>query len=583
MSIHYMKVGRTVNTDVLVIGGGGAAVRAAVAASDAGARACIVLKGKLGQSGATVAAPGVPGVAWQAADHCSSSDDSPEVHFHNIVDAGLGMADPRLARIVAYEVLERMEELERWGLRFIPDPEGKKPHYTGYSCFGDQPRAHGIANSGWGHAGDLVKVNVEQIKERDIKIHQDTFITDLIADNSECLGALAIGPDGQVVAYRAGAVVIGAGGARQMFPHEPGRALIDTTGDGYAMALRAGAELTNMEFTQYMLHPVRPFPVRVPGSFWALFPVLRNREGEDALACYLPPGVSQEQVMCERMLHYPFSSRDTSKWLDIAIAAEIRAGRGTDEGGLYLDFCRADLERFKPSRPQHIPWPQNGPIELPDGYAQVKSAAHAINGGIRINEHAQATLCGLFAAGEVAAGPHGADRLGGGMVTNCQVFGQRAGHFAALHALQAGARSPMPEVLELPLARLQAFGRGKRSAETLLATLQESIGAYLMVARNEQGLQALIGRVEQLTAEWLPQVAVGDVGLLRRAIEVENSLLTAELMARAALMRCESRGSHFREDYPEQDDENWRVNITFRQEDGRLVQQVGSLEAVGTS
>ena len=572
-----MNVDRTVATDVLIIGGGGAAARAAVAASDAGARTCMVLKGKLGQCGATVAAPGVPGVAWQAADACSSAEDGPEVHFCNIVDAGLGMADPRLARILAYEVLERTEELERWGLRFIPDPEGVKPHYTGYSCFGDQPRAHGIANSGWGHAGDLVKVNVTQIERRDISVHEDTCITDLIADDGECLGALALGPDGQVVAYRAGAVVVAAGGARQMFPHEAGQARIDTTGDGYAMALRAGAELTNMEFTQYMLHPVQPFPVRAPGSFWALLPVLRDRYGEDALARYLPAGVSPEQVMYERTLHYPFSCRDASRWLDIAIATEIRAGRGTDEGGLYLDFSQADLSRFKLSRPQHMPRHFSGPIELPNGCAQVKPAAHAINGGIRINEQAACTLRGLFAASEVAAGPHGADRLGGGMVTNCQVFGERAGRFAGEYARRAGARSPTPEALELPLSRLRRFGRGEHGAETVLAALQEATGAYLMVTRNAQSLQALLNRVQELTAEWLPQVASGDARALRRAIEVENSLLTAELMARAALLRCESRGSHFREDYPEQDDENWQVNIIFRQEDGRLLQETGSL------
>jgi succinate dehydrogenase/fumarate reductase flavoprotein subunit len=552
-----------------------------VAAYDAGARTTVVLKGQRGRSGATVS-PDSAGVAWQAADDCSSQEDSPEVHFQNIIDAGLGMADPRLARIVAYEILERTEELENWGLRFIPDPEGKKPHYTGYSCFGDQPRAHGIANSGWGHAGDIVRVLVEQIKQRDIEVHENTFITDLIVKDDECVGALALGPDGEVVAYRAGAVVVAAGGARQMFPQEPGRTQIDTTGDGYAIALRAGADLTNMEFTQYMLHPVRPFTVKVPGSFWTLFPQLRNRNGEDVLESYLPPDVSREQAMYERTLHYPFSSRDTSKWLDIAIATEIRAGRGTAEGGLYLDFSEVDLSTFKPSRPQHLPEDYSKSVELPEGYLQIRPAAHAINGGIRINEQAAATLHGLFAVGEVAAGPHGADRLGGGMVTNCQVFGERAGRYAGEYALQAGTRDLAPETLELPLARARGFGRGEGSAEDVLAALQEATGTNLMVTRNERSLQGLIARIQELTEEWLPQVAVSDAGALRRAIEVENSLVTAELMARAALTRRESRGSHFREDYPEQDDENWRVNIIFRHENGQLQQELGSLDQAGS-
>lgn len=577
MSVDNGNTDTIIDTDVLVIGGGGAAVRAAVAAYDAGARTTVVLKGQRGRSGATVS-PDSPGVAWQAADNCSSEEDSPEVHFRNILGAGLGMADPRLARILAYEILERMEELEIWGLQFIPDPEGRKPHYTGYSCFGDQPRAHGIANTGYGHAGDIVRVLVEQIRMREIMVHENVFITDLIAQDGECLGALALSPGGEVVAYQAGAVVLVAGGARQIYPPEPERTQIDTTGDGYAMALRAGAELTNMEYTQYMLHKVPPFPVSVPGSHWALYPNLINQHGEDALTPYLPPGVSREQVMYERTLHYPFSSRDSSKWLDIAFASEIREGRGTAEGGLLLDFSQVDLSTFKPSRPQHIPQDSSKPVVLPDGPVQVRPAAHAINGGIIIDEQAEATLHGLFAAGEVSAGPHGADRLGGGMVTNCQVFGARAGKFAAEYALKAGARDLTRKTLDSPLARLRSYGRGDRDAEDVLVALQEATGTHLVVLRNERGLQTLLARIQELREEWLTQVAVNEVQALRRAIEVENSLLTAELMARAALMRQESRGSHFREDYPEQDDENWRVNIIFRQEDGELRQVMGSLE-----
>ena len=577
MGIDNLSTDKVISTEVLVIGGGGAAVRTAVAAFDAGAKTAVVLKGQRGRSGATVS-PDSPGVAWQLADDCSSDSDSPEAHYRNIVDVGLGMADPRLARILAYEVVERSEELERWGLQFAPDPEGKKRHYTGYSCFGDQPRAHCILNSGYGHAGDVVRVLVEQIRARDIEVYENTFVTDLLVKDGTCAGAMALGPEGEIVVYRAGAVILVAGGARQIYPPEPGRTQIDTTGDGYAMALRAGAELTNMEFTQYMLHPIQPFPVKAPGVYWALFPKLKNRYGEDALATYLPPGVTREQVMHERTLHYPFSSRDSSKWLDIAFASEIRAGRGTAERGLILDFSEVNLSTFKPSRPQHMPEDYNRRVELPAGPVQVRPAAHAINGGLRINERAESTLPGLFAAGEAATGPHGADRLGGGMVSGSQVFGARAGKFAAEHARNVGVPTLTAATLAKPLARLQSFGRGARDADQVLAALQEATGTHLIVLRNEKGLETLIARIQELTEEWLPQVAVKNVHALRRAIEVENSLLTAELMARAARMRRESRGSHFREDYPAQDDENWRVNIIFRDENGKLRQEAGSLE-----
>jgi fumarate reductase (CoM/CoB) subunit A len=577
MSVTDGRVDETIDTEVLVVGGGGASLRAALAASQAGARTTVALKGQRGRSGATVS-PDSPGAAWQLADECSSGEDSPEVHARNIVEAGLGMASPRLARIMAEEIVERSKELEQWGMEFAHDPAGKKRHYSAYSCFGDQPRAHCVLNSGFGHGGDVVRVLVEQIRQYKVAVHEDVFITDLLVESGRCVGALALGPDGQVVAYRAGAVVLAAGGARQIYPPEAGRTQIDTTGDGYAMALRAGATLTNMEFTQYVLRGVPPFPVKVPGVHWALFPKVLNRHGEDALAPYLPAGVSREQVMWDRTLHFPFSTRDHSKWLDVAVASELRAGRGTEAGTLYLDYSEVDLRTFKPSRLQHIPQGPSMPVVLPEGRLHVKPIAHAINGGILINEQAEATLPGLFTAAEAATGPHGADRLGGGMISMGQVFGERAGRFGAERARQAEARPLSPETLAAPLARLAQFGQGDRDAEEVLSALQEAMGTNLIVLRNEAGLQALIARIEALKSERLPQVAVGEPALLRRAMEVENSLVTADLMARAALMRRESRGSHFREDYPAQDDENWRVNILFHMADGQLRQETGTLE-----
>jgi fumarate reductase (CoM/CoB) subunit A len=578
MRLMKTNVDRIISTDVLVIGGGGAAVRAAVAAFDAGAKTMVVLKGQRGRSGATVS-PDSAGVAWQLADECSGTQDSPEAHYRNIMEVGLGMVDPRLARILAYEIVERSAELERWGLQFAPDPAGKKPHYTGYSCFGDQPRAHCILNSGRGHAGDVVHVLVEQIRSRQVDIHENIFITDLLVQEHTCVGALALGPEGEILAYHAGAVILGSGGARQIFPQEPERTPIDTTGDGYAMALRAGAELTNMEFIQLMLHPVPPFPVKVPGVYWALLPRLKNRHGKDALAPYLPAGLSQEEVLTARTLHYPFSSRDSSKWVDIAFASEIRAGRGTPAPGLYLDFSQVDLRHFKPSRLQHIPEDPARPVELPAGPVQVRLAAHAINGGLRTDETAETTLKGLFAIGEAATGSHGADRLGGGMVSGSQVFAARAGKYAAERARSARSKTLAPETLAPAFERLQRFGRGEREANQVLAALQEATGTHLVVLRNEAGLAALLARIKELEEEWLPQVAVGTTPELRRAIEVDNSLLTAELMTRAALLRRESRGSHYREDFPTLDEDHWRKNILFHMDGpGRLQVGTESLE-----
>lgn len=568
---------RTIDTDVLVIGGGGAACRAAVAAHDGGARTIVALKGQLGTSGATVAAG--HGVAWQAADECAGPDDSPEVHHRNIIDVGLGMADERLARILAYEILDRMEELEGWGLQFAPDPTGKKRHLSAYSCFGDQPRAHCIWNSGHGHAGDIVVALRRQMAQRDIPVHENVLITDLLVVDGVCRGALAVGPDGDVIAYRAGAVVLGTGGARRVFRRH-GRPAIDTTGDGYAMAVRAGAEVANMEFMQFMLGVFIHSPMSVPGPIWSLVPTVRNRYGEDFLPRYLPEGVTAEDAMRARCLHVPFSCRDASGWLDIAVTTEIREGRGTDEGGILVDFSRVDLRRFRPPRHTTLFGMGDEQVVLPEGPVQVRNHAHAINGGVRINTRAAATLPGLFAAGETAAGPHGADRLGGGMVTNCQVFGARAGRFAAEHALSSGRPEFAPQALEAPLRRLRSYGRGKHPTAAVWDALQEATDRDLVVARDREGLQRLAERLAELRAEMLPRVAAPTAAALRDALEVDNALLTTQLIVYVALRREESRGSHYRIDFPRRDDARWGQSILLRLEGDRIVERMATLSTL---
>jgi L-aspartate oxidase len=210
----------------------------------------------------------------------------------------------------------------------------------------------------------------------------------------------------------------------------------------------------------------------------------------------------------------------------------------------------------------------------------VRDTAHAINGGLCIDESSQSTLLGLFAAGEVAAGAHGADRLGGGMVTNCQVFGARAGRFAAAWAQQASGGELGDADLAAPLARWHSFGRAGRDAEEVLGALQRVAGRNLMVVRNAAGLHEVLDTIQELRRDGLPQVGVGNLAALRRAMEVENCLLTAELMASAALERRESRGSHYREDFPQRDDTQWGRNILHRLDAGELTSVSGELSKV---
>ncbi len=570
---------RIVETDVLIVGGGAAALRAAIGAGQTGARVTVALKGRTGKVGASVS-PDSRAVAWQCADGCSgNTGDSQEVHFQEIVSTGLGMADPRLARIQAYEIVERTRELEEWGVEFVKDPTGRHKHFTAHSCFAKHHRAHSVRDTGRGHAGDVVWAMIDYAKRYNIDVHQDVFITDLLVENGVCVGAMALSSDGNPIAYRTGAVMFGAGGARQIFPTASSRHVIDTTGDGYAMALRAGAELTNMEFIQYMMGPREFRMLDIPGMYWSAFPKMRNRHGEEVLTRYLPERVTPEEAMRDRCLHMPFSTRDASGWIDIAVVKEENAGRGAPEGGLYLDFSECDLENYEPVIQHHF---DEGKIQRkairPSSKARVVSSAHASNGGILINEQAEASLPGLFAAGEVCTGPHGADRLGGGMVSMGIVFGARAGRFAAEHALRTDRTALKQSSLAPALERLNANGNGKRDAEALFAKLQESMGRDFLNVKSGAGCEKLLSDIEELRGEWLPELVRNNLATQRRAIEADNSLQVAELMVRAGLMREESRGNHFREDFPKLDDQNWRKNIIFRQEDPFLTQTTRSLE-----
>ncbi len=566
-----LLIDRVIDTEVLVVGGGIAGCRAAVAAAEAGAQTVVALQGVVGGSGAS-SSPGVTS-AWQAADGCCGPPDSPAVLYQDIMRASLGMADARLSWILANESADRLRELESWGFAVHPDPTGRHPHHTGYSCFGTQPRTHCVVGDReHGHTGSMVPSIARQFASRGVALHEHTMVIDMLVQDRVCVGALAVNEEGAFVAYRTGSVVLATGGAAQMFQltRTPG----EITGDGYAMAFRAGAELVNLEYMQHMILVVAGQPPRLGTPMWAAYPTLRNRLGEEVLTRYLPSGISAEEAMADRMLHSPFSCRDSSRWVDIAIATEVREGRGVGSGHMIVDFSGADLGRVNTTRPLYSH--TSGEMTLGDPQIEVAHSGHAFNGGIRIDEWGRSTIPGLFAAGEASAGPHGADRLGGGMLPACNVFGARAGTQAAMFARQSGLADLRPEALETPEARLARFGRsGNQDWASIRRTLKAWCTSTLGVVRNACGLAELVDAASRLRWETLPNVPISDGRALQHVLETDDLLFVAELAGQAALLRTESRGSHFREDYPERDDTKWEMSLFWRNHDGDPVPFVG--------
>ena len=536
----------TLTTDVLIIGGGMAGCRAAIAAADYGGSVVLATKMPLNNGGASTF-PVAEMAGYNAGDPDIPGDV--EKHYEDIVNAGQGMANPLLARILAENAPGTIAELEKWGVVFEKEGDG---YYIFKSCFATSPRTHVIR----GHGEPIVKAMSGQIQLRsNINVVDDMTVLELDVRDGRCCGAWAIKTDGTFVHISAGAVVIASGGATQVFTRNLNPK--DVSGDGYALAYDAGAELINMEFMQSGIGFSHPIVNMFNGYIWAAHPKLHNNLNEQFLGKYLPKGMTQEHVMDEHRRHFPFSSSDDSKYLEVGIQKEIRAGGGSPNRGIYADLRHLTDDYIRSINDDcglHHMWyiardyMREKGVDLNSQIVEIAVFAHAINGGVNIDESASSTLPGLYAAGEAAGGPHGADRLGGNMMVTCQVFGKIAGENAAKWAAQNKAATysnmqPSEKIMQVLHKRLDN--------EILIKELQEINQNNLLVCRSEESLS----RVLQLTEDAAHEL---ETAKTQDGVDTDNfrlyaMLLSSRLMAKAALQRKESRGSHFREDYPQKD------------------------------
>lgn len=543
---------REIQTDVLVVGSGGAALRAVLEADAHGADVLVVIKGEFRKSGATFHSVAEVG-AFNVPDAAGDPSDSPDVFLQDILTAGQEMADPRLAGILANEAQDALRYLEHHGVNF----ERENDRYLVFrACFSSKPRSHVIHD----HFKPIVKALGTEASRRGVRVMDRLMIVDLIAQDGECLGAIALDHNGEVVVIRAKSTILTTGGASQLFAKNLYPS--DITGDGYAMAYRAGAHLVNMEFMQAGVSVISPFINLFGNYLWDARPNLTDRDGRPFVEDYLPEGLSLDAVIAQKERHFPFSSSDISRYIEISIQKAINDGRGTDEGGVYMDFVGRDFTQILADKHRSIAkmwpltyqWYQERGVDLYRDQVQITCSAHAINGGLRIDADAQSNLKGLFAAGEVAAGPHGADRLGGNMSVTCQVFGRRAGQAAAERAKQLGGHIALKSAVDVhPLAGGPCRDTGVLSLDELRQTLQKAANRYLLILREESGLRQFLDICAQTRQSLLADCRIETPAEKVSALELNNMLQVAELIAVAALERPESRGSHYREDYPETD------------------------------
>lgn len=543
---------REVSTDVLIIGSGGAALRAALEADDQGAEVLVVIKGEFRRSGATFHSVAEVG-AYNVPDGAGDAQDNPGVFLDDILRAGQGMSDPRLSKILADEAESSLHYLEKFGVHF----EREDDHYLVFrACFSSRPRSHVIHD----HFKPVLKALGAEASRRNIKVMDRMMVVNLIAQDGQCHGVHALDAEGRPVVIRAKSTIVTTGGASQLFAKNLYPS--DITGDGYAMAHRAGAWLANMEFMQAGVSIVSPFVNLFGNYLWDAHPNLTDREGKLFVKDYLPPGVTLAEVIQQKERHFPFSSSDISRHIEISIQRAINDGRGTPEGGVFMDFRDTDFATLLADKSRSIArmwpltyeWYKKEGVDLYRDKVQIACSAHAINGGLYIDEDAQSNLRGLFAAGEVAAGPHGADRLGGNMALTCQVFGRRAGLAAAQRA-KGMDHARIADVFGQQRAFLGEFRRsGAQRLPDLRARLQRAANRHLLVIRNAAGLKTFTDECARLQAMLMNDTGIATPADMVHALELRNLLEVGRMMALAAGVRRESRGGHYREDHPARDD-----------------------------
>jgi succinate dehydrogenase / fumarate reductase flavoprotein subunit len=565
--------------DVIVIGAGGAGLRAAIEAQAQGARTAIICKSLLGKAHTVMAEGGVA-----AALGTVYSEDNWEVHFRDTMRGGKMLNNWRMARIHAQEAPERVLELEDWGALFDRTEEGRILQRD----FGGHRYAR-LAHVGDRTGLEMIRILQQKAVAMDIDVFMETTIVRLLKDRDRIAGAFGYRREsGKFVEFKSPAVVLATGGVGKAYKVTSNS--WEYTGDGHALGLWAGADLIDMEFVQFhptgMVWPPSVMGILVTEGVRGDGGILRNGSDERFMFGYIPEMFRAETADDEEEADRWYTDRKGARRppdllprdeVARAIVAEIKEGRGTPHGGVYLDIAsRRDPEYITRRLPgMYHQFKELADVDITKEPMEVGPTCHYMMGGLKVDaETAAATVDGLFAAGEVAGGMHGANRLGGNSLSDLLVFGCRAGRGAADYARAVDVRpeASADQTEEVAREALEPFERTDGENPYLLQQrLQDKMQALVGIIRVEdelkKGLDAL-GELKQragrVTAEGNRLYNPG----WHLALDLRSLLATSEAIALAALERKESRGAQTREDFPQTDPELGKINIVLRMKNG---------------
>jgi succinate dehydrogenase / fumarate reductase flavoprotein subunit len=546
---------RTVTTNVLVVGAGAAALRAAIAAHDAGCEVRVLGSRARDDAHTVLAAGGI-----NAALGTRDPEDEPRWHYQDTWSEGHALADPRKLELLVTEAPAHLRQLADWGMPFARTAEGAiDQRYFGAHRY----RRTCYAGDWTGRA--MLDTLLGQVDRRSIPVVDGCYVTHLLVEDGVCAGALAFDlVDGDRVAHLADAVVLATGGHTRLWRRSSSRRG-ENLGGGMALALRAGAELRDLELVQFhptgMTHPEewegQLVTEAVRGEGGRLF----NADGERFM----------ERYDADRM---ELSARDT---VALANYTEIQEGRGGPHGGVFLDLSHLDRDTIRRKVPRmYRQFVDAQLLDISERPMEVSPTAHYSMGGVTITDPARCTTTveGLFAAGEVTAGLHGANRLGGNSLIETVVFGARAGAAAADRSRELPSQPRPLAALRTAQAELDArLGPGDELTRLVQRDLRAALWDGVGVVRDEDGLRLTLAELDDLEARSSRLEVEPDAQGhrdLAEAWELDAGLLLARATTLGALARSETRGAHQRRDHPDRDDDRHLASYALRLDDGEL-------------
>jgi len=573
--------------DVLVIGAGGAGLRAAIEASLQGSRVALITKSLLGKAHTVMAEGGMAAALANVDDR-----DNWRVHYADTMRGGQYLNNWRMAEIHAKEAPDRVRELEAWGAVFDRTDDGRilQRNFGGHRY----PR---LAHVGDRTGLEMIRTLQDYAVQRGIDVYMEHTIIALLTDDGRVAGAMGYDRErGRFKVFRAKATVMATGGLGRAYRVTSNS--WEYTGDGYALAYDAGAALQDLEFVQFhptgMVWPPSVQGILVTEGVRGEGGILLNKDGRRFMFDDIPENYKNQTASDEeegwRYTQGDKSARRPPELLTRdhvarCIVREIREGRGSPHDGVFLDI--AWIKRKLPNAAEHIKrklpsmyhqFKQLADIDITEQPMEIGPTTHYTMGGIRVDGESQmSTLPGLFAAGEAAAGLHGANRLGGNSLSDLLVFGKRAGEYAAKFAKEHGAaRIDQAQVDAAAKRALAPFEQGTAGENPyaiqhdLQGTMQQLVGIVRQESEMREALERLKGFRER--------AALAGIGGNREynsgwhtALDLPNLLTVAEAVTRAGLERRESRGAHFREDCPNKADEFSKVNLVIQREaDGQM-------------